>query len=75
MKQSKNIRGGWKRKLKRSMGVLGKSKCIVWVDDPRNPDQLMNVEMLAIGKTFKELAMRGLEAYIRRPPFYRHLPM
>lgn len=34
----------------------------------------INVEVISIGRQFRELDYRGLEGYIRRPPFRMHMP-
>lgn len=34
----------------------------------------INVEVISIGRQFRELDYRGLCYYIKRPPFYRYAP-
>jgi hypothetical protein len=35
----------------------------------------INVEVLSVGRLFKELDFRSLYLYIKRPPFYQYCPI
>lgn len=54
------------RRIRGVMGELGRGV---------NMEDNINVEVLAVGPLFRELAMRRLHYYIERPAFFRHAPV
>jgi len=56
------------------MGELG-SKTEMANQAEGGDSSAINVEILSVGRIFKELDFRSLYLYIKRPPFFQYCPI